>query len=105
VTGIPVRKDVVMTGEVTLRGKVLPVGGIKHKLLAAYRAEIPEVLLPKDNEKDLEELPAEAREFLQVHLVENMDEVLSIALDGELNRLPGAKGDLEKASPELGPVQ
>ena len=105
VTGIPVRKDVVMTGEVTLRGKVLPVGGIKHKLLAAYRAEIPDVLLPKDNEKDLEELPAEAREFLQVHLVENMDEVLSIALDGELNRLPASKGDVDKASPELGPVQ
>jgi len=105
VTGIPVRKDVVMTGEVTLRGKVLPVGGIKHKLLAAYRAEIPDVLLPKDNEKDLEELPAEAREFLQVHLVENMDEVLSIALDGELNRLPARKGDVDKASPELGPVQ
>ena len=105
VTGIPVRKDVVMTGEVTLRGKVLPVGGVKHKLLAAYRAEIPDVLLPKDNEKDLEELPAEAREFLQVHLVENMDEVLSIALDGELNRLPARKGDVDKASPELGPVQ
>jgi ATP-dependent Lon protease len=105
VTGIPVRKDVVMTGEVTLRGKVLPVGGVKHKLLAAYRAEISDVLLPKDNEKDLEELPAEAREFLQVHLVENMDEVLSIALDGELNRLPASKGDVDKASPELGPVQ
>ena len=57
VTGVPVRKEIAMTGEITLRGKVLPVGGIKHKLLAAYRADIVEILLPKQNEKDLEDLP------------------------------------------------
>jgi ATP-dependent Lon protease len=86
---IPVRKDVAMTGEITLRGRVLPVGGIKDKVLAAFRANITEIILPKENEKDLEEIPAEVRELLQVHLVESMDEVLRLALDGEVAPLPG----------------
>jgi len=81
-TGIPVRKDVAMTGEITLRGQVLPVGGIKDKILAAYRADITEVILPKENEKDLEEIPQEVRDVLEFHLVESMDEVLRLALDG-----------------------
>src|ERR1700688_1232563 len=80
---IAVRKDVAMTGEITLRGKVLPVGGIKDKVLAAFRGGITEVILPKENEKDLEEIPVEVREAMEMHLVESMDEVLRLALDGE----------------------
>ncbi len=80
-TGIAVRKDIAMTGEITLRGKVLPVGGIKDKILAAHRAGITEVILPKDNEKDLEEIPQEVRDVLEFHLVESMDEVLRLTLD------------------------
>ncbi len=107
VTKIPVRKEVAMTGEVTLRGKVLPVGGLKHKILAAYRAEITEVVIPAENEKDLEELPEEVREALQFHLVESMDEVLSIALEGDLTAVLGSETGLGEASPEppLGTVQ
>ena len=98
VTKIPVRKDIAMTGEITLRGRVLPVGGIKHKLLAAYRADITEIILPKENEKDLEELPDEVREILQFHLVERMDEVLSVALDGELVPLPQGDASIKEGS-------
>ena len=90
-TKVPVRKDVAMTGEITLRGKVLPVGGIKDKILAAYRADITEVILPKENEKDLEEIPAEVRDVLEFHLVESMDEVLRLALDGSPTPLPLGK--------------
>jgi ATP-dependent Lon protease len=99
-TDIPVRKDVAMTGEITLRGKVLPVGGIKDKVLAAFRAGITEVILPKENEKDLEEIPAEVMDVLEVHLVDSMDEVLAIALDGEITPLPKTEGKFEKASSE-----
>jgi ATP-dependent Lon protease len=87
-TKVPVRKDVAMTGEITLRGKVLPVGGIKDKILAAYRADITDVILPRENEKDLEEIPAEVRDVLEFHLVESMDEVLRLALDGSPTPLP-----------------
>jgi len=76
----PVRRDVAMSGEVTLRGKVLPIGGIKEKVLAAHRAGIKQVILPKDNEKDLDEIPPHAREELDFKLVEHMDQVLEIAL-------------------------
>lgn len=79
-TNRPVRKDVAMTGEITLRGKVLPVGGIKEKVLAAHRAGIKRVILPKENEKDLDEIPQHARQELELKLVEHMDEVLEIAL-------------------------
>ncbi len=107
-TGVPVRKDLAMTGEITLRGKVLPVGGIKHKLLAAFRAEIGEVILPKENLKDLDEIPAEVRDALQVHPVETMDEVLQLALDGEIANLARAEGkfdkDAAKSSVESGTV-
>jgi ATP-dependent Lon protease len=81
VTRIPVLKDVAMTGEITLRGKVLPVGGIKDKVLAAFRAGIRTIVLPAENEKDLEEIPKEVREAIEVHLVENMDEVIKVTLD------------------------
>src|SRR5271154_2798753 len=80
-TRIPVRRDVTMTGEITLRGKVLPIGGVKEKLLAAHRMGLRTVLLPKDNEKDLADIPQEILAPLTVHFVENMDEVLQIALE------------------------
>src|SRR5256885_7335020 len=80
-TRIPVRCDVAMTGEITLRGKVLPIGGVKEKLLAAHRMGLRTILLPKDNEKDLPDIPQEILASLTVHPVETMDEVLQIALE------------------------
>ena len=76
-----VRRDVTMTGEITLRGKVLPIGGVKEKLLAAHRMGLRTVLLPKDNEKDLADIPQEILSSLTLHFVETMDEVLQIALE------------------------
>jgi len=102
-TRISVRKDVAMTGEITLRGKVLPVGGIKDKVLAAFRAGITEIIMPKENEKDFDEVPAEVRSLMEVHLVESMDEVLRLALDGEVPPLPktGAPIGAEVPAPAL----
>ncbi len=77
----PVRREVAMTGEITLRGSVLPVGGIKEKLLAAHRAGIREVLVPLRNERDLDEVPADVRSDLKVHLIRRVDEVLSLVLE------------------------
>ncbi len=79
-TGKVVKGDLAMTGEITLRGQVLPVGGIKEKVLAAYRAGTKELILPKWNQKDLEDIPEKAREKIRFHFVDTMDEVLSIAL-------------------------
>lgn len=79
-TGRPVKKDVGMTGEITLRGRVLEIGGVKEKVLAAHRAEIKTVILPKDNEKDLEEIPENVRKDLKFIFVEHMDDVLKVSL-------------------------
>jgi len=84
VTGVPVRQDIAMTGEITLRGKVLPVGGIKDKVLAAFGAGIREIILPIENEKDLDDIPEDVRTVMQFHLVKDMDEVIPLALDGAL---------------------
>ena len=83
-TGIPVRREIAMTGEVTLRGRVLPIGGLKEKLLAALRGGITTVLIPKENEKDLAEIPANIREGLKIIPVAHVDEVLALALAGPL---------------------
>ena len=90
-TGVPTRKDVAMTGEITLRGNVLPVGGLNEKLVAARRAGIETVLIPKLNERELKELPAEIRDSLNIIGVETMDEVLQLALDVERDRLYSPK--------------
>ena len=87
-TRIPVRGDIAMTGEITLRGKVLQIGGLKEKLLAAHRHGISEVILPKDNEKDLPDIPEYIRKDMKLHFVESMDEVLKIALVEEIRQLP-----------------
>src|SRR5690242_20485514 len=81
-SGRPARHDLAMTGEVTLRGKVLPIGGVKEKVLGAVRAGIQTIILPKENGRDLEDLPAEVRQTLEVHLVSDLGEVLSLALRG-----------------------
>ena len=84
VTKIPVHRDMAMTGEITLRGKVLPVGGVKDKILAAARAGLTKIILPAENERDLEDIPADVREKMEFHLVESMDEVVNLALDGTI---------------------
>jgi ATP-dependent Lon protease len=86
---IPVRRDIAMTGEITLRGKVLPIGGLKEKLLAALRAGISEAIIPKENEKDLPEVPESIRNNMKIHLAENMDQVLKIALEKPLPEFAG----------------
>jgi ATP-dependent Lon protease len=83
----PVHHDVAMTGEITLRGLVLPIGGLKEKTLAAKRAGIKQVIVPKRNERDMSEIPQEVRDSLKFHFVENIDQVLKIAL-GENPRKP-----------------
>jgi ATP-dependent Lon protease len=85
---IPVRHDIAMTGEITLRGRVLPIGGLKEKLLAAYRHGIREAVMPKDNEKDLPDIPENLRNEMKLHFVSSMDEVLKLALERDLNLQP-----------------
>ena len=85
---IPVRRDLAMTGEITLRGKVLPIGGLKEKLLAAHRAGLFEVILPLENEKDVAEVPENLRREMKLHFVDNMDQVLAVALEGPLPKMP-----------------
>ena len=89
----PVRRDVAMTGEVTLRGKVLEIGGVKEKVLAAYRAGLRQLIMPKANEKDLRDVPDEAKKQIAFHFVATMDEVLRLAL------LPAEHGDLRAPDP------
>ncbi len=80
----PVRSDVAMTGEITLRGLVLPIGGLKEKTLAAKRAGIRQVVVPKRNEKDLPDIPQEVRDTLKFSFVENIDQVLEVALGAKV---------------------
>jgi ATP-dependent Lon protease len=82
-SGVPIPADIAMTGEITLRGRVLPVGGLKEKILAAARAKIKVVLLPIENRKDLDEVPQRIRKGIRFHLVESIDQVLKWALNGE----------------------
>ena len=79
-TGIPVRKDVAMTGEITLRGKVLPVGGIREKVLAAHRAGIRKVLLPKENEPDIQDIPEAVRDEMEFVLIKHVKDALKQVL-------------------------
>ena len=80
-TGKKARHDVAMTGEITLRGKVLPIGGVKEKLLAAHRFGLKTIIMSKDNEKDLADIPEEVREDLTIHTVDSIDEVLKFAIE------------------------
>jgi ATP-dependent Lon protease len=79
-SGRPVRKDVAMTGEITLRGRVLPIGGLKEKVLGAHRAGITDIVLPKDNEADIEDIPEDVQKSLRFHPVSTLDEVFEVAL-------------------------
>ena len=97
---IPARRDVAMTGEITLRGKVLAIGGVKEKVLAAHRAGLKNIILPKDNEKDLADIPKNVLDVMNVYLVESMDEVLKQALAGPLTPIaptPDAAVEVEVA--------
>jgi ATP-dependent Lon protease len=96
----PVKRHVAMTGEITLRGAILPVGGIKEKLLAAHRAGIQEVLVPSRNERDVEEVPKDVREQLKVHLVKRIDEVLPLVLEP-----PAASGETPSMPPPAPPPE
>ena len=97
-TGIPVSKDIAMTGEVTLRGRVLPIGGLKEKLLAALRGGITKVLIPKENEKDLAEIPENVKKGLEIIAVSSVDEVLAHAL---VNPVEPMEWDEAKALEEM----
>jgi ATP-dependent Lon protease len=96
-----VRRDVAMTGELTLTGRVLPIGGVKEKLLGAVRAGITEIIVPRDNEADLDDLPKDVRKTLTVHLVETLDDVVALAFrkdtGGKASGTSG-KGSAKKAS-------
>jgi ATP-dependent Lon protease len=101
-----VRPDVAMTGEITLRGRVLPVGGVKEKVLAAYRARIKTILLPKRNQKDLEDIPPVVRKRLRLYFCETVQDVVRIALPrlarvGAKARRAGARKEAKPAQPSV----
>jgi ATP-dependent Lon protease len=102
-TKIEVRRDIAMTGEITLRGKVLPIGGLKEKLLAAHRAGIREAILPAENKKDLADLPQLIKDEMKLNWVEQMDEVLEIALAGKLPKLSEELPDALAGAPQIPP--
>jgi len=104
-TGIPVRSDLAMTGELTLRGMVLPIGGLKEKLLAAHRLGRKAVLIPAENARHLEEVPAEVREQLGIHLVGHMDEVIQLALTRMPDPAPEQAAPVQAAPVQAAPVQ
>jgi ATP-dependent Lon protease len=92
-TGAPVRRDIAMTGEITLRGRVLPIGGLKEKLLAALRGGVKTVLIPKDNEKDLEDIPDNVKRGMEIVPVSTVDEVLKHALTMPLTAITWTEED------------
>ena len=98
---IPVRRDIAMTGEITLRGKVLAIGGLKEKLLAALRAGIFEVILPRANEKDIAELPDNIKKSMKLHFVDQMDEVLALALESPLPSMLPSDSEVLSAVPPV----
>jgi ATP-dependent Lon protease len=100
-TGIPVRRDVAMTGEVTLRGRVLPIGGLKEKLLAALRGGISTVLIPQENEKDLVDIPATLKEELEIVPVSHVDEVLARAMTQPMQPIEWTDADEHAAEPPI----
>jgi ATP-dependent Lon protease len=102
-TGIAVRKDVAMTGEVTLRGRVLPIGGLKEKLLAALRGGIKTVIIPAENEKDLVEIPANVKDGMKIIPVKHVDEVLAIALVEQVKPIVWTEADEIAALPQKPP--
>ena len=87
ITNNPINREIAMTGEVTITGQVLPIGGLKEKLLAAHRAGIKHVIIPQDNEKDLVDIPQKVKDDIKISAVETVDEVLKIALTKELKRV------------------
>jgi ATP-dependent Lon protease len=95
--GIPVIKKIAMSGEITLKGKILPVGGIKEKILAAHREGIFEIILPIDNEPDLKDIPKNIKDNMSIHLVDNMDEVLKLAL---IKDIPKKVKKTKKGTPD-----
>ncbi|MBL8659506.1 MAG: endopeptidase La [Rhodospirillales bacterium] len=103
-TGIPVRKDVAMTGEITLRGRVLPIGGLKEKLLAAHRGGLSTVLVPKDNERELSEIPENVKRGLDIVPVATVDEVLKLALVADLTPIEWDEDDALKRAPVAPPA-
>jgi ATP-dependent Lon protease len=96
-SGVAVRKDVAMTGEITLRGKVLAIGGVKEKVLGAHRAGLKTIILPRDNEKDLADIPKNVLDTLDIYMVDMMDEVLKIALVGPLPGIAPADAEVQPA--------
>jgi ATP-dependent Lon protease len=100
-TRVPVRRDVAMTGEITLRGRVLPIGGLKEKLLAAHRGGLKTIIIPEENRKDLAEIPKNITGSLEIHPVRWIDEVLDIALVRPIDpRAPGMDNEEASASIE-----
>ena len=111
-TGIPVRKDVAMTGEVTLRGRVLPIGGLKEKMLGAKRAGIKHIIFPEKNNPDMNEIPVHLRKSLQFHPAKELDQVLDVALVGGMKALEAhaaggktVEGKKNRKKPEGVPAQ
>ncbi len=98
-SGRKVRRDVAMTGEITLRGRVLPIGGVKEKVLGAHRAGITQILLPIQNEADMEDIPEDVRDALTFHLVHTLDEVFELSLEPNSTEFEGESGSASKASP------